>query len=193
MSIASKILGKQTTQPKTNLTTPPQSGPDSGYAADVADSITAKSQNPYVPGPCNENSQSNANQLPTVTLTIPAVAGQLNFFDNLVLLPRATKKIKICSFAQDQTSDYRYFAMSLLKTGLDEPATEYTIEGTEPWIPLPFNEAFLVGTEIEFEYPVTQFYFHVMGGTSNILTQITFMCADGLTVRMPTQQVQNGG
>ena len=192
MGFAEKILGASNTQPKVNLATPPQAGPGSGYQANTASDITAQPQNQYVPGPCNENSQSNANQLPTVTIVVPGVVNVYNAFDILVTMPRATKKVKICSFAQDQSSDYRYFAMSLLKTGLGPNNAEYTVTGTEPWIPLPANETFLAGTEIEFEYPVQQFYFHIMQGTGNQTSKITFMCADGLRVTIPPAATQIG-
>jgi hypothetical protein len=186
MGITDVILGTKTTQPKANLVTPPQSGAGSGYASDNAATALDNNGNVYVPGPCNKNAQ-NGNQTPSTTVSVVFPSGIHSVFDTLVQMPKPTKRILICSLIQQDDAISRYAAISLGRTGLQDTGGLYSLTGTESWIPLPAALSFLIGTIIEFEYPIEQFFFQLMLDDTDTTVTLTFMDADNVKIHQIIQ------
>ena len=192
MGFADTILQQQQrTQPQVNSPDTLDAGPGSGVAsAALASKIVGAPGNPYVPGPCNDNSQSSPS-LTTATLTIP-MNGQTNSFNNQLNLPKPCRRLTIASIGDngaDIPAEYRGFAISISPLGSPGvlTGTAYDELGTEPWIPLPNNFSFLEGVTLEFDFPINQIFFHILtaetGGTT-LTISVTFIL-DGVKVTFP--------
>ena len=186
MSVVDTILNFRTTQPKVLNPDTLSAGPESGVAsAGLSDKIVDARGNPYVPGPCNDNSQSSGT-LTTATLVIP-MNNFTNSFDNQLEFPKSCRRLTIASAgdnAVDEDAEYNAFAISLTPTGLKNSVGIYDVRGTEPWIPLPGGLLNLAGVTMEFDTPVSRIFFHVLSeevGGTNLIFDITFIL-DGVKV-----------
>ena len=196
-TILANASSSTSSQGNANLATPPDSNPGSGYASDVANGINNAAPNPYVPGPCNINSQAQPT-LVGVSAVVLIPSPQFNVFDVKVSLPRPTRRLTIASFGTQNGQDiqddtYQLIAISLAPTGLNGAvigANLYTPNGTEIWIPLPGQVLAVQGTTIEFDAFVNYFYLHVMASTSNLFPTFSFIC-DGFKVTYQPQPTFN--
>jgi|SRR5271166_2588014 len=188
MGFADIVLNSRRSQPQVNSPNVLDAGPDSGVApAGISSVINQSPGNPYVPGPCNDNSQSTGTFV-TSTLSIPT-NGTYAIFDILLNLPKSCTRLTIGSAGSAPTGDqedfWRAFAISLTPTGLNGAVltSPYAPTGREAWIQLPANILFLPGTTLEFNYPVSRIYFHLMAenAISGETVSITFIL-DGVKV-----------
>jgi hypothetical protein len=173
MGFADIILGQQrgvSGLPKVPITAPPGSGPGSGIApANLPTAITGKPQNPYVPGPCNVNSQSGVMDINFITVVSPSGDAEA---DHLVQLAVPARKFFIASVIDAAEANSLYFHLLPIKNVY--AATTISPTGTENWF--PWNPANATGeprSVIRLAKKVTFFYLdigHESGGGNVVLT-----------------------
>jgi hypothetical protein len=119
------------------------------------------------------------------TVTIPNSAGVYNVFDTLVQLPGWFDKIIIASEGGAGAYDVELW-LSLNPSGISgsgSGATQYGITGNEVWIPIRDNDnggitgvQAILGTVIEFDSPINQFYLSIGNINTPSSYTITFLC-----------------
>lgn len=148
------------------------------------------------PPVCTTDEELNGNALDIWTQQFPATSPNFTSFDNIVLLPRAWKRLLIASIGPVQGNDALGHWLSIIPTGKQNQGAPFVPTGAEAWIQLHSldvgSTVFIEGTIIEFRYPIDRFYMHFAGTAAFAGEMMTFLRGDDVQIHWKPAQSTTG-